>query len=65
MSGTFQAAEQVADRMGFPVHVVHSKGPTMRSRLAGSPRRAGSGRERYEMLAAADKVREKLMLIVS
>jgi DegV family protein with EDD domain len=29
MSGTFQAAKQVAERTGFPVHVVDSKGPTM------------------------------------
>ena len=48
MSGTYQAAQQVGERMEVPVHVVDLKGPTMSSRLAGSRRsaRAGSGRDR-------------------
>ena len=60
MSGTFQAAKQVADRMGFPVHVVDFERADDEFRLAGS--RGARGREAgasvYEMLATADKVRE-------
>jgi DegV family protein with EDD domain len=66
MSGTFQAAKQVADRMGFPVHVVDSKGPTMSLgwQVLAAARGREAGASVYEMLAAADKVREKLVLIV-
>ena len=66
MSGTFQAAKQVADRMGFPVHVVDSKGPTMSLgwQVLAAARVREAGASVYEMLAAADKVREKLVLIV-
>ena len=66
MSGTFQAAKQVAERMGFPVHVVDSKGPTMSLgwQVLAAARTREAGASVYEMLAAADKVREKLVLIV-
>ena len=66
MSGTFQAAKQVAERMGFPVHVVDSKGPTMSLgwQVIAAARTREAGASVYEMLAAADKVREKLVQIV-
>ncbi|MFZ1041133.1 MAG: DegV family protein [Anaerolineales bacterium] len=66
MSGTFQAAKQVADRMGFPVHVVDSKGPTMSLgwQVLAAARGREAGASVYEMLATADKVREKLVQIV-
>ncbi len=66
MSGTFQAAKQVADRMGFPVHVVDSKGPTMSFgwQVLAAARGREAGASVYEMLATADKVREKLVQIV-
>jgi DegV family protein with EDD domain len=66
MSGTFQAAKQVADRMGFPVHVVDSKGPTMSLgwQVLAAARAQEAGATVQEMLAAADKVRTKLVLIV-
>ncbi len=66
MSGTFQAAKQVADRMGFPVHVVDSKGPTMSLgwQVLAAARVREAGASVYEILAAADKVRQKLVLIV-
>jgi len=66
MSGTFQAAKQVADRMGLPVHVVDSKGPTMSLgwQVLAAARVREAGANVYEMLAAADKVRQKLVLIV-
>ena len=66
MSGTFQAAKQVADRMGFPVHVVDSKGPTMSLgwQVLAAARTQEAGATVQEMIAAADKVREKLVLIV-
>lgn len=66
MSGTFQAAKQVADRMGFPVHVVDLKGPTMSFgwQVLAAARGREAGASVYEMLATADKVREKLVQIV-
>jgi DegV family protein with EDD domain len=66
MSGTFQASKQVADRMGFPVHVVDSKGPTMSLgwQVLAAARAQEAGASVQEMLAAADKVREKLVQIV-
>ena len=66
MSGTFQAAKQVADRMGFPVHVVDSKGPTMSLgwQVLAAARAQEAGATVQEMIAAADKVREKLVQIV-
>jgi len=66
MSGTFQAAKQVADRMGFPVHVVDSKGPTMSLgwQVLAAARAQEAGASVQEMLAAAHKVREKLVQIV-
>lgn len=66
MSGTFQAAQQVGERMEIPVHVIDSKGPTMS--LGWQVLAAARGREAgatvQEMIAAADKVREKLVQIV-
>ena len=66
MSGTFQAAKQVADRMSFPVHVVDSKGPTMSLgwQVLAAARAQEAGATVQEMIAAADKVREKLVQIV-
>ncbi len=48
MSGTFQAAKQVADRMGFPSACGRFKRADDESRLAGPRRsaRPGSGRQR-------------------
>ncbi len=66
MSGTFQAAKQVGERMEVPVHVVDLKGPTMS--FGWQVLAAARGREAsaniQEMIAAANKVREKLVQIV-
>jgi DegV family protein with EDD domain len=66
MSGTYQAAKQVGERMEVPVHVIDSKGPTMS--LGWQVLAAARGREKglniQEMMKAADQVREKLVQIV-
>jgi len=66
MSGTFQAAKQVGDRMGFPVHVVDSRGPTMSLgwQVLAAARAQEAGATVQEMIVAADKVRAKLVQIV-
>ncbi len=66
MSGTYQAAKQVGERMEVPVYVIDSKGPTMS--LGWQVLAAARGREKglniQEMMKAADQVREKLVQIV-
>jgi DegV family protein with EDD domain len=66
MSGTFQAAQQVGGRMEVPVHVIDSKGPTMSLgwQVLAAARLREAGASALEMIAAADKVRDKLIQIV-
>jgi DegV family protein with EDD domain len=66
MSGTYQAAQQVAERMEVPVHVIDSKGPTMSLgwQVLAAARALEAGATAEEMIAAADKVRETLVQIV-
>ncbi|HUI89297.1 MAG TPA: DegV family protein [Anaerolineales bacterium] len=66
MSGTFQAAKQVGERMAIPVHVIDSKGPTMSLgwQVLAAARLRAVGASVQEMVAAADKVRETLVQIV-
>ena len=66
MSGTFQAAKQVGERMEIPVHVVDSKGPTMSLgwQVLAAAREREAGANIKEMIAAADGVRQKLVQIV-
>jgi DegV family protein with EDD domain len=66
MSGTYQLAKQIGDKMSVPVHVLDSKGPTMslgwQVLAAARAREAGSATE--GMIAAADRVCQKLVQIV-
>ncbi|MFN2110885.1 MAG: DegV family protein, partial [Anaerolineae bacterium] len=66
MSGTYQLAKQIGDKMSVPVHVLDSKGPTMslgwQVLAAARAREAGSAIE--GMIAAAERVRQKLVQIV-
>jgi len=66
LSGTYQLAKQIGDEMSVPVHVIDSKGPTMslgwQVLAAARAREAGAAIE--GMLAAADRVRQKLVQIV-
>jgi DegV family protein with EDD domain len=66
MSGTYQAAKQVAERMEVPVHVIDSKGPTMSLgwQVLAAARGLEKGLNLQEMIKAADQVREKLVQIV-
>lgn len=66
MSGTFQAAKQAGERMKVPVHVIDSKGPTMSLgwQVLAAARGREAGANATEMIAAADKVRGKLVQIV-
>ena len=66
MSGTYQLAKQIGDKMSVPVYVIDSKGPTMslgwQVLAAARAREAGSAIE--GMIAAAERVRQKLVQIV-
>jgi DegV family protein with EDD domain len=66
MSGTYQLAKQIGEQMSVPVHVTDSKGPTMslgwQVLAAARAREAGSAIE--GMIAAAERVRQKLVQIV-
>ena len=66
MSGTYQAAKQVGERMEVPVHVIDSKGPTMSLgwQVLAAARGLEKGLNLQEMIKAADQVREKLVQIV-
>ncbi len=66
MSGTYQLAKQVGDRMEVPVHVVDSKGPTMTLgwQVLAMARAREAGAAVKEMVAAAEKVRQTLVQIV-
>ncbi len=66
MSGTYQAAKQIGEQMEVPVHVIDSKGPTMSLgwQVLAAARRREAGATIQEMIAAADKVRQKLVQIV-
>jgi DegV family protein with EDD domain len=66
MSGTFQLAEQVGRQMNVPVHVVDSRGPTFSLgwQVLAAARIREMGGNAVKMIAAADKVREKLVQIV-
>jgi len=66
MSGTFQAAQQVGERMNVPVYVIDSKGPTMSLgwQVLAAARAREAGATVQEMIVTADRVREKLVQIV-
>ena len=66
MSGTFQAAQQVGKQMGFPVHVIDSRGPTMSLgwQVLAAARAWEAGATVQEIISAADQVRERLIQIV-
>ncbi len=70
MSGTYQTAQQAAQLVDIPVHVIDSKGPTMslgwqtlaaaRAREAGADAGAGPA----AIIAAADRVRQTVVQFV-
>jgi len=66
LSGTYALAEQVGRQMEEPVSVVDSKGPTMSLgwQVPAAARCREVGGSAAEMVAAAAKVRSKLVLIV-
>ena len=66
MSGTYQLAKQVGDQMDVPVHVIDSKGPTMSLgwQVLAAARAREVGDSIAEMIAAAERVRQKLAQIV-
>jgi DegV family protein with EDD domain len=66
MSGTYALAKQVGEQMEVPVHVVDSKGPTMSLgwQVLAAARCQDAGGSAVEMVAAAAKVRSKLVQIV-
>jgi DegV family protein with EDD domain len=66
MSGTYQLAEQVGQKMEIPVHVVDSKGPTMSLgwQVLAAARIREMGGTATRMIEAAARVREKLVQIV-
>jgi DegV family protein with EDD domain len=66
MSGTYQLAKQVGDKMEVPVHVIDSKGPTMSLgwQVLAAARTREQGGTVDEIIAAAEQVRESLVQIV-
>jgi DegV family protein with EDD domain len=66
MSGTYQLAEQVGQKMDVPVYVVDSKGPTMSLgwQVLEAARIREAGGSAVNMIDAAARVREKLVQIV-
>ncbi len=66
MSGTYQTAQQAAQLVDMPVHVIDSKGPTMSlgwQTLAAARAREG-GANTAGMIAAADSVRQTVVQFV-
>jgi DegV family protein with EDD domain len=66
MSGTFRLAKQVGGQMDVPVQVVDSKGPTMSLgwQVLAAARARELGASVQDIVAAADKVRQRLVQIV-
>jgi len=66
MSGTYALAEQVGRQMDAPVYVVDSKGPTMSLgwQVLAAARCREAGGSAMEMVAAAARVRSKMVQIV-
>lgn len=66
MSGTYALAEQVGRQMDAPVYVVDSKGPTMSLgwQVLAAARCREAGGSAIEMVAAAARVRSKMVQIV-
>jgi len=66
MSGTYALAEQVGRQMDVPVYVVDSKGPTMSLgwQVLAAARCREAGGSAMEMVAAAARVRSKMVQIV-
>ena len=66
MSGTYDLAEQVGGQMEVPVYVIDSKGPTMSLgwQVLAAARCREEGGSALEMVAAAARVRSKLVQIV-
>jgi len=66
MSGTYQTAQQAAQLVDIPVHVVDSKGPTMtlgwQTLAAARAREAGA--DTAGIIAAADRVRQTVVQFV-
>jgi len=66
MSGTYQSAQNAAKSAAVPVHVVDSKGPTMMVgwQALAAARALEAGKSAQEAVAAADQVRQNLVLVV-
>jgi DegV family protein with EDD domain len=66
MSGTYQLAKEVGQRMEVPVHVIDSKGPTFSLgwQVLAAARIRELGGNALKMIDAAAKVRDKLVQIV-
>lgn len=66
MSGTYQTAQQAAQLVDMPVHVIDSKGPTMslgwQTLAAARAREAGA--DTAGIIAAADRVRQTVVQFV-
>ncbi|MFO7916773.1 MAG: DegV family protein [Anaerolineae bacterium] len=66
MSGTFDAAQQAAKQVDIPVHCLDARGPTMSLgwQVLAAARAREAGGDVQAMLAAAEKVRQKLVQLV-
>lgn len=66
LSGTYQLAKTVGDQMSVPVHVVDSKGPTLSLgwQVLTAAREREAGASALEMIAASEKVRQRMAQVV-
>lgn len=67
MSGTMAMAQQAAEMIDLPVHVVDSRGPTMTTgwQVLAAARAREAGGDAQAMLAAADAARETMVQVVA
>jgi len=67
MSGTIESARQAATMIDLPIHIVDSKGPTMSLgwQVLAAARARAAGGDAQAMIAAADRVRASLVLLVA
>ncbi len=66
MSGTFRSAKQAAERIGIPIHVIDSKGPTMSLgwQVLAAARARLQGADLHQILLDVESVRRQLAQIV-
>lgn len=66
LSGTYQLARTVGDQMSVPVNVVDSKGPTLSLgwQVLTAARERETGASALEMIAASEKVRQRMAQVV-